>query len=157
MYITEVVERAIHLAHGALRGVDVRIPNSLVLRIECSKALLAQALMNLVENAGHAAGPGGWVQISMATAGDLVQIEVSDSGAGVPEALRQQVFEPFFTTKAPHATGLGLSIARAIVQLHHGVLEIRERDGRSAFVVELPVVTAPLPRVAVRGLVAAVH
>lgn len=148
VYVTEVVDRAVHLARGALDRVDVRVSRSLVLRIECSKPLLAQALTNLVENAGHAAGPGGWVQIAMKATATLVQIEVSDSGAGVPVALRDRVFEPFFTTKARNGTGLGLCVARAIVQLHRGVLEIRECDGRSAFVIEIPVVAPPQPRFA---------
>jgi len=74
-----------------------------------------------------------------------VQIEVSDSGGGVPASLRDRVFEPLFTTKGRGGLGLGLSVARAIVQLHRGVLEIRECDGQSAFVIELPVVVAPQP------------
>ena len=145
VYVTEVVDRAVQLARGALDGIDLRIPHSLVLRIQCSKPLLAQAVMSLVENAAHAAGPGGWVKISMKTTGTRVQIEVSDSGGGVPASLRDRVFEPLFTTKGRGGLGLGLSVARAIVQLHRGVLEIRECDGQSAFVIELPVVVAPQP------------
>jgi signal transduction histidine kinase len=66
-------------------------------------------------------------------------VEVADSGPGVPLALRDRIFQPFFTTKAPgEGTGLGLAMARAIVQRHNGHLEIRERGGRAAFVIDLP-------------------
>jgi two-component system NtrC family sensor kinase len=66
-------------------------------------------------------------------------VEVTDSGAGVPLALRERIFEPFFTTKPQGVgTGLGLSVARAIVQRHGGVLEVRERGQRTAFVIQLP-------------------
>jgi signal transduction histidine kinase len=54
-------------------------------------------------------------------------------------ALRERVFEPFFTTKPQGVgTGLGLSVSRTIMSRHGGVLEIRERGARAAFVIELP-------------------
>lgn len=137
--LTQLVQRAIRLAHRALTNVDVRTAFAVDQPVACSGPLLVQALMNLIENAGHAVGPGGWVQISTKKSGQLVQIEVTDSGAGVPAALRERIFEPFFTTKGVGiGTGLGLPVSRAIVQRHRGVLEIRECEGRSAFVIELP-------------------
>lgn len=137
--LTQLVQRAIRLAHRALTGVDVRTAFGVDQPVACSGPLLVQALMNLVENAGHAAGPGGWVQITTKMAEHLVQIEVTDSGAGVPVALRECIFEPFFTTKGPGVgTGLGLPVSRAIVQRHRGVLEVRECEGGTAFVIELP-------------------
>ena len=73
-----------------------------------------------------------------------VVVEVSDSGPGVPENLRERVFEPFFTTKAPQSgTGLGLSLAREIIQRHAGTLEIQPRGTGSAFVIRLPGVCLP--------------
>jgi signal transduction histidine kinase len=55
------------------------------------------------------------------------QIEVEDNGAGVPEALRQDIFLPFFTTKAK-GTGVGLSLARQVVLAHRGSISVT--DGR---------------------------
>ena len=75
-----------------------------------------QVLTNLIENAGQAAGKGGWVELRVRAERCARPVEVSDSGAGVPVELRERVFEPFFTTKPPGSgTGLGLSVARAIV------------------------------------------
>jgi two-component system NtrC family sensor kinase len=103
---------------------------------------MVQVLTNLIENAGHAAGKGGWVQVRSAAHDGRVAIEVTDSGPGVPSALRERIFEPFFTTKDPKpgagGTGLGLSVARTIIQRHRGTLELRQSGGKTAFVIELP-------------------
>lgn len=100
--------------------------------------------MNLIENARRAVGPGVGCKNLDEDVGALVQIEVTDSGRGVPIALRERIFEAFFTTKDPGiGTGLGLPVSRAIVQRHGGVQQIHDCEGRSAFVIELPVASAP--------------
>lgn len=137
--IDDLVSRAIRIAAPALKDVDVRTTWDPDKVIACSAPLLVQVLTNLIENAGHAAGPQGWVEISTQRANGRFTIEVVDSGSGVPIELRDRIFEPFFTTKPPGVgTGLGLSISRAIVHHHGGVLEIREREGRALFAIELP-------------------
>ena len=101
---------------------------------------MTQVLTNLIENAGHAAGYGGWVQVRARASDGKVDIEVSDSGPGVPIELRDRVFEPFFTTKPPGiGTGLGLSLARDIIHRHGGRLEIRDQPSPPCFVIDLPV------------------
>jgi signal transduction histidine kinase len=68
-----------------------------------------------------------------------VVIEISDSGAGVPIELRERIFEPFFTTKPPGSgTGLGLTMARQIVERHAGILDVREVPGGTLFHIEVP-------------------
>ena len=140
----DVVQRAMLLAHGRLAGVQLRTHVNTI-RLKCAPPLLTQALTNLLENAADAAGPNGWVEIRATTEQEFVTIEVCDSGPGVPPALRARVFEPFFTTKAATAgTGLGLSLAREIVQRHAGTLEIHDRGAGSAFVIRLPGVCLPV-------------
>ena len=135
----DIVERALTLAQPALRDVSVREHVADQKPVRCAPPLLVQVLTNLVENAAHAAGAGGWVEIASVENNGKLTVEVADSGPGVPIELRERVFEPFFTTKPPGVgTGLGLPLARDIVHRHGGVLEIRERDQRSVFVVELP-------------------
>jgi signal transduction histidine kinase len=137
--VRDVVQRALDLSRDALAGVAVRSKLTFDGEVRCAGPLLVQALTNLLENAGHAAGEGGWVELSVSRTGTDVLVEVADSGSGVPRELRERVFEPFFTTKPPGAgTGLGLSVARAIVSKHGGVLDIRERPAGSAFVIQLP-------------------
>ncbi|MBA3458646.1 MAG: HAMP domain-containing histidine kinase [Deltaproteobacteria bacterium] len=136
----ELVSRALTLAHRSLQGVEIRSELALPGDVICAPPLMIQVLTNLIENAAHAAGEGGWVQIAARAQNGSVLFEVADSGPGVPAALRDRVFEPFFTTKPPGAgTGLGLPLARAIVHQHGGVLEIRDHSAGQVFVVELPV------------------
>ncbi|NVB81921.1 MAG: response regulator [Kofleriaceae bacterium] len=137
--IPGLVQRALKLANSALSGIDVRTNLALGGPILCSAPLLLQVLTNLIENAGHAAGKGGWVEVHGTLGHDGVTIEISDSGPGVPVELRERVFEPFFTTKPPgQGTGLGLSVARTIVHRHRGTLEIHPKGDGTAFVIRLP-------------------
>lgn len=92
--------------------------------IDVDPDLLAQLLINLLRNAA-AATEGVAAPVvalaAMALKGGRTAIDVSDNGAGVPEALRQDIFLPFFTTKAD-GTGVGLSLARQIALAHGGAL-----------------------------------
>jgi signal transduction histidine kinase len=140
--LADILRRAVTLSQPALRDVSLRERIAVTDPLKCAPPLLVQVLTNLFENAAHAAGAGGWIEIVGTQADGRVILEVSDSGPGVPPDLRDRVFEPFFTTKPPgQGTGLGLPLARDIMHRHGGVLEIRERDRRSVFVLELP--TAP--------------
>jgi signal transduction histidine kinase len=138
--LMEVVNRAITLAQPALRDVTLRHQVVVQDAIRCAPPLLVQVLTNLFENASHAAGPGGWIELSGSQQNGRITLEVADSGPGVPVEIRERVFEPFFTTKPPgQGTGLGLPLARDIMHRHGGILEIRERDQRAVFVIEIPV------------------
>jgi two-component system, cell cycle sensor histidine kinase and response regulator CckA len=107
---------------------------------------LGQVLINLLINAAHSIEPGN-VETNQVTVivrrqgEDWVSIEVSDTGCGIPEAIRSRLFEPFFTTKAHGVgTGLGLSICHGIVTSLGGQLEVESQVGRgSLFRVLLPV------------------
>jgi CheY-like chemotaxis protein len=59
-----------------------------------------------------------------------VTVEVSDTGTGIPEAIRQKIFDPFFTTKGPKGTGLGLSMAYGILARHSGRITVESEEGR---------------------------
>jgi two-component system NtrC family sensor kinase len=108
--------------------------------LHCSPALLNQVVMNIVGNAADAIeGPGRIRVATRLEAGDYL-IEVSDSGPGVPEAIRARIFEPFFTTKpVGSGTGLGLSIAYAVVEAHHGAILVDDApDGGARFTIRVP-------------------
>ncbi len=99
--------------------------------------------MNLLLNAADATPPGGLVTLEVrnSESNGAVQIEVRDTGPGIPAELRHRIFEPFFTTKAEgRGTGLGLAVCRNIVERHGGQIEVYcPTGGGSRFVVTLPV------------------
>ena len=107
---------------------------------------IQQVLLNLVINAEQAmlftSGRGSLVVRTWHESDDdAVAIEVNDDGPGIPMEMRTKIFDPFFTTKeVGKGTGLGLTVAYAIVQEHGGHIRVESRPGRGAsFVVELPV------------------
>jgi len=107
--------------------------------LEIDRALLRQAILNLVKNAMEALSRGGALTIESRCDGDAVEIAVSDTGGGITLEVGQHLFEPFFTTK-PQGTGLGLSITRQIIEEHGGDLAWRNREGAGAtFVIRLPI------------------
>lgn len=96
---------------------------------------LREVIVNLVDNA-RAAGPPVAVAVS-AVAGRL-RIDVADRGPGVAGEDRERIFEPFVTGKT-RGTGLGLAVARRVVEAHGGALEVLERPGGGAlFRIEIP-------------------
>ena len=77
--------------------------------------------------------PGVGSQFGLGALGDLggvqVRIEVTDSGMGIPEKYLDKVFEPYFTHGKPDGTGLGLALAKKIVEDHKGHVEIESKEG----------------------------
>ncbi|HUO65743.1 MAG TPA: ATP-binding protein [Terriglobales bacterium] len=111
---------------------------------------LAEVFTNLIDNALEAAPVDGTVHVRIESrGGEYVRVIVGNSGAGIPTEIQERIFHPFFTTK-PRGTGLGLPIARQIIEAHRGSLHV-ESDGVSetAFVVELPT-AAPVLAVGAR-------
>ncbi len=92
----------------------------------------------------HAVGPDGKIEVSSKLEKQNVLIEVADNGCGMSEDVRLHVFEPFFTTKPRGVgTGLGLNIARKIVERHGGRLSVTSTPGQgSTFVVSIPLKSA---------------
>lgn len=94
-----------------------------------SRQLLAQALSNLLDNAIKYTPPGGLIEITAARYNSKLEINVADNGPGIPEALRQQALERFVrldTSRSTPGSGLGLSLVRAVAQLHHAELELTD-------------------------------
>jgi two-component system sensor histidine kinase FlrB len=90
---------------------------------------IAGALINLLENALQASSAGGVVELTVGGLGSpFAAFQVSDSGAGIPEAARERLFEPFFTTRG-EGSGLGLAIVRQVAEAHGGWVEWAPKDG----------------------------
>jgi len=99
---------------------------------------MQQVLHNLLRNAVEASPEGAVIQVSAAREGSALVLGFRDRGEGLPEENLERIFEPFFTTRA-RGTGLGLAVARRIVELHGGTLSARNHpQGGAEFRVILP-------------------
>ena len=132
--IRECIESVLTiLGHRLRAGIAVETDFGLPDQVDCYASLLNQAIMNLVSNSIDAMPGGGQLRISTGAQGPLYSIVVTDSGPGIPAALRERVLEPFFTTKpVGQGTGLGLSITYSIVRKHEGTIELSEPPGGGA-------------------------
>ena len=82
---------------------------------------------------------GGKLKLTCRLEGEMMLVEIWDTGPGIPPELQDRIFEPFFTTKAPgQGLGLGLDNAMRIVRKHRGHLSVRSDPGSTCFRVRLP-------------------
>ena len=118
--------------------VDLRLSASEA-RSPMEASQLQKAIDELLDNAVEAMGTAGTLTISTACVkGGKVRIEVADTGPGIPAGDADQIFLPFFTTK-PRGVGVGLAMARKIVERHAGTLDLAAGRGKgAAFVLLLP-------------------
>ncbi len=100
---------------------------------------IRQVLVNLMENACQAMTSGGTLKVSTQTQGDKVQIDITDTGCGIPQEHIAKIFAPFFTTKS-RGTGLGLAVVKKVIDRHMGQLEVESRVGEgTTFHIRLPI------------------
>ncbi len=131
--LAEVVESVKLLMTPKLRRnrffLNVRAENGLP-RVMADRDKLRQVLINLINNAIQAGGPGDQVEVSISALPDgQVELAVRDWGCGIPERYQKDLFTPFFTTKK-RGTGLGLPVARRVVEEHGGTIELISSKGQ---------------------------
>jgi len=104
-------------------------------------AELNQVWTNIFDNALQAMGGSGTLTIRTRKVNDRVQVEIADTGPGIPPEVVGRIFEPFFTTKpVGEGTGLGLDISwRIVVKKHHGDIAVESAPGDTRFRVTLPI------------------
>lgn len=105
--------------------------------LQGDESLLTAALVNLVKNAIQAAPKDTTVTLRGRADGNQYHVEVQDQGPGIPADAQEKIFEPFFTTREK-GTGLGLPLARKIVQAHRGSLTLESKPGETRFSIRLP-------------------
>ena len=108
-------------------------------RISAYGSELNQVWTALIENALDALGNQGRLKLTCRLEGEMLLVEIWDTGPGIPSDLQDRIFEPFFTTKAPgQGLGLGLDNAMRIVRKHRGFIGVRSEPGSTCFRVRLP-------------------
>ena len=97
-----------------------------------------QVLINLIENACQAIMDNGELIISTKVSKSFIEIEVCDSGCGIPQKEIKKIFDPLFTTK-PSGTGIGLAVCYGIIQKHNGIIDVKSQEGTGTkMVIKLP-------------------
>ena len=153
--LNKAIESTSTVAHSEWKYVaDLNLdldPN--LPQVVCFVSDFNQAILNLIVNASHAIGdvikqkPGtkGAITVSTRQDGQMVEVRVGDTGAGIPEAIRSRMFEPFFTTKGVgKGTGQGLAMVYSvIVKRHGGTVTFESEVGKgTTFILRFPI--APL-------------
>jgi nitrogen fixation/metabolism regulation signal transduction histidine kinase len=142
--LNQIVLSAMALFEGRLTDVKVKLELAEELpRVMADPEAIKRVVANLVDNAAESMKDSVVREIRVATAlletRDAVEIEVSDTGAGVTAETKEKLFLPYFSTKA-RGTGLGLAIVARILEDHGGTVRVEEnRPVGSRFLVELPV------------------
>lgn len=146
--LNQLVDQTIRLTQpkwkdqALANGVTITLDTDLgeVPAIPGNESELREVLTNLIFNAVDAMAASGAITLRTTSDGDHVVLEVSDSGVGMSAEVRQQCLEPFFSTKGERGTGLGLSMAYAIIRRHHGAIDIDSEPGKgTTFRLRLPI------------------
>src|SRR5208283_1791922 len=147
--VAEIVEDTLVLMRLKLAQSKVRVsfdaPHRTIV-VDGHKGQLQQALLNLLINSMQAMPEGGEITLSLRTEArgstPLAVLDVSDTGSGIPDALRGRIFDSFLTGRE-EGTGLGLAVAKRILQGHHGDIQlVSTSPAGTTLQVTLPVVRA---------------
>ena len=144
--LNTTVEHAVMLARQQVLSQPIKIelekaPH--LAEVEHDSDRIHQVLLNLLLNAVQAIQGQGTVRVEIGSRDDCASVTVSDTGRGIPEEQLSQIFRPFYTTRG-NGTGLGLSLARRIVEDHHGRINVTSEVGKgSQFEVLLPFSVPP--------------
>lgn len=146
--IEEVIEDAFALIEHTFQSGGIRIVRRYaeISPIKMNAGEIQQVFLNMAINSKHAMPPeGGVIEVAVEPEGDCVKIVFSDDGIGIPEENLSKIFEPFFTTRRTGGsnfnpgTGLGLSVAYAIIQRHGGRINASSEIGKGTmFTIRLP-------------------
>ena len=115
--------------------------------VEIDPGRFERVLLNIIKNAREAMGKRGRLRLAVFPRGGSLVFAVEDTGKGMPPEVVARMFEPFFTHGKPRGTGLGMSMARSVVDAHQGAICVESEPGRGTrFEVTLPLHPARTPR-----------
>jgi len=139
--LSELLKEVLEVAQPQMQKSSVHVAQLLpidVPEVYVDRALLKQAVLNLVLNAAEAMPNGGQLRLVLSRRGEMAEILVEDTGKGIPPEHRQKIFQLFFTTR-PGGSGIGLASTFRIVQLLNGSIDFTSEVGKgTTFRIELP-------------------
>ena len=142
--IISIIDQSLRVCSNGFRKYDIDFKYKYVdkeIYIECLPALLNQALFNLVKNSIDAIKDltEKWIKVKVYNQANQVKILVIDSGNGISSEIREKIMIPFFTTKFEEdGSGLGLVVAKGIIERHGGTLELNHSLNNTCFEIILP-------------------
>jgi C4-dicarboxylate-specific signal transduction histidine kinase len=144
--VKSLMEDVMLICQDALKRSSVSLQLEVDENVEmsCRPSEISQVLLNLIKNSIDAVEvlPEKWIRIRAHQENERILIEVTDSGSGIPPELQQRIFEPFFSTKPRgKGTGLGLGIAKKLIEANKGSLSLNKNSAHTSFIIELPAKT----------------
>lgn len=141
--LSEIVRESLLLTQERSQCSGIQVSSELKsdAKISCDEIEIEQVVINLINNAFDAVKSLAekWIKIQVLEGPDSVRLRVTDSGAGIPEAIQNRLFDPFFTTKGVgEGTGLGLSIAKGILDEHQATITLLSDEQNTCFEVSFP-------------------
>jgi len=103
--------------------------------IKCDVIKIKAIITNIIQNSIQAINSNGKISVSVKDTGTNIEIDISDSGKGIPEENLEKIFEPMFTTK-PTGTGLGLASSKELLEMHNGTISVKNNP--TTFTITLP-------------------
>ncbi|MGB0035879.1 MAG: ATP-binding protein [Candidatus Acidiferrales bacterium] len=142
--LNSVLEETLTLVQHPFKTAQVRVIKNYTEKLPPvlgSITRLQQVFLNLFMNARDAMPGGGMLEVRTGAQNGSVEVEVTDTGSGIPPEHLHRIFDPFFTTKATgRGTGLGLSVSYGIIKEHAGKVDVRSTPGKgTSFRLEFPV------------------
>jgi signal transduction histidine kinase len=150
--VRHAVERAIQTTRPIAGNFQVKIKASDAgkdLYVHADQTRLEQVITNILSNAIKFSHPGGEVLVEVQDTPSGVRVSVTDHGVGIPSGARDKVFAPFSQidssdTRKSGGSGLGLNIAKRIMDAHRGLIDYQSKEGSgSTFFIELDQAAAP--------------
>ncbi len=139
--LAQLLKEVLEVAQPQMQKANIQVAQLLpidVPEVYVDRALLKQAVLNLVLNAGESMNGGGQLRLVLSRRGEMAEISVGDTGKGIPPEHRQKIFQLFFTTR-PGGSGIGLASTFRIVQLLNGSIDFTTEVGKgTTFRIELP-------------------
>ena len=121
------------------KKIDLRVEQRIQAKIRIDEGKVKRAVINLARNAAEAMPGGGTFTIAAWKDGERIVLSFADTGAGIPEAIRDKLFQPFVTEGKKDGTGLGLAIVKQVIEAHGGEVKFESTPGKgTTFTFSLP-------------------